>query len=125
MNLNQVTVPVSNIETSIVFYEKLGLKLIVVDLFRYARFECPEGDATFSIHQVQEAQKERGIWIYFEVQNLDDYVKDLLNKGIKFEELPNNKSWLWRESRLKDPDNNQIIIYFAGNNRRYPPWRMT
>jgi catechol 2,3-dioxygenase-like lactoylglutathione lyase family enzyme len=124
MNLNQVTVPVSDIETSIVFYEKLGLKLIVVDLFRYARFECPEGDATFSLHQVQEAQKESGIWLYFEVQNLDDYVQELLNKGIKFEELPNDKSWLWRESRLKDPDNNQIIIYFAGNNRKYPPWRI-
>jgi catechol 2,3-dioxygenase-like lactoylglutathione lyase family enzyme len=124
MNLNQVTVPVSDIETSIVFYEKLGLKLIVVDLFRYARFECPEGDATFSLHQVQELQKESGIWLYFEVQNLDDYVQELLNKGIKFEELPNNKSWLWRESRLRDPDNNQIIIYFAGNNRKYPPWRI-
>jgi len=124
MNLNQVTVPVSDIETSIVFYEKLGLKLIVVDLFRYARFECPEGDATFSLHQVQEVQKESGIWLYFEVQNLDDYVQELLNKGIKFEELPNNKSWLWRESRLKDPDNNQIIIYFAGNDRKYPPWRI-
>ena len=82
MNLNQVTVPVSDIEASIVFYEKLGLKLIVVDLFRYARFECPEGDATFSLHQVQEAQKESGIWLYFEVQNLDDYVQELLNKGI-------------------------------------------
>jgi len=124
MNLNQVTVPVSDIETSIVFYEKLGLKLIVVDLFRYARFECPEGDATFSLHQVREVQKESGIWLYFEVQNVDDYVQELLNKGIKFEELPNNKSWLWRESRLKDPDNNQIIIYFAGNNRKYPPWRI-
>ena len=124
MNLNQVTVPVSDIETSIVFYEMLGLKLIVVDLFRYARFECPEGDATFSVHQVQEAQKESGIWLYFEVQNLDDYVQELLNKGIKFEELPNNKSWLWRESRLKDPDNNQIILYFAGDNRKYPPWRL-
>jgi len=123
MNLNQVTVPVSDIETSIGFYKKLGLKLIV-DLFRYARFECPEGDATFSVHQVQEAQKESGIWLYFEVQNLDDYVQELLNKGIKFEELPNDKSWLWRESRLKDPDNNQIIIYFAGNNRKYPPWRI-
>jgi len=124
MNLNQVTVPVSDIETSIVFYEKLGLKLIVVDLFRYARFECPEGDATFSLHQVQELQKESGIWLYFEVQNLDDYVQELLNKGIKFEELPNNKSWLWRESRLRDPDNNQIIIYFAGNNRKYRPRRI-
>ena len=124
MNLNQVTVPVSDIEASIVFYEKLGLKLIVVDLFRYARFECPEGDATFSLHQVQEAQKESGIWLYFEVQNLDDYVQELLKKGITFEELPNDKPWLWRESRLKDPDNNQIILYFAGDNRKYPPWRL-
>jgi catechol 2,3-dioxygenase-like lactoylglutathione lyase family enzyme len=125
MNLNQVTVPVSDIETSIVFYEKLGLKLIVVDLFHYARFECPDGDATFSIHQVLDIQKESSFWLYFEVQNLDDYVQELLNKGIKFDKLPNDKSWLWRESRLKDPDNNQIIIYFAGNNRKYPPWRIT
>ncbi len=124
MNLNQVTVPVSDIERSIEFYEKLGLTLIVVDLFYYARFECPEGDATFSLHQVQGSQKESSIWLYFEVQNLDDYVQALLKKGIMFEELPDDKSWLWRESRLKDPDNNQIILYFAGNNRKYPPWRL-
>ena len=124
MNLNQVTVPVSDIETSIVFYEKLGLKLIVVDLFRYARFECPEGDATFSLHRVHEKQQQNNVWVYFEVQNLDSYVQRLLKKGIEFEELPNDKSWLWRESRLKDPDNNQIINYFAGNNRKNPPWRI-
>ena len=124
MNLNQVTVPVSDIERSINFYENLGLKLIVVDLFHYARFECPDGDATFSLHQVQESQKESIIWLYFEVQNLDDHVQALLKKGITFEELPNDKSWLWRESRLKDPDNNQIILYFAGDNRKYPPWRL-
>ena len=124
MNLNQVTVPVSDIERSIDFYEKLGLKLIVVDLPHYARFECPQGDATFSLHQVHGTQKGSGIWLYFEVQNLDDYVQELLNKGIKFEELPIDKTWLWRESRLKDPDNNQIILYFAGDNRKYPPWRL-
>jgi catechol 2,3-dioxygenase-like lactoylglutathione lyase family enzyme len=124
MNLNQVTVPVYDIERSINFYEKLGLKLIVVDLFHYARFECPEGDATFSLHQVDGTQNGSGIWLYFEVQHLDDYVQELLNKGIKFEELPIDKSWLWRESRLKDPDNNQIILYFAGDNRKYPPWRL-
>jgi len=124
MNLNQVTVPVSDIETSIVFYEMLGLKLIVVDLFRYARFECPEGDATFSLHRVHEKQQQNNVWVYFEVQNLDSYVQRLLKKGIEFEELPNGKTWLWRESRLKDPDNNQIIIYFAGNNRKNPPWRI-
>jgi hypothetical protein len=58
------------------------------------------------------------------VQNLNDYVQALLKEGIEFEELPNDKSWLWRESRLKDLDNNQIILYFAGDNRKYPPWRL-
>jgi hypothetical protein len=41
MNLNQGTVPVSNVENSIEFYEKLGLKVIVKALPDYARLECP------------------------------------------------------------------------------------
>src|SRR4030095_6281072 len=125
MNLNQVTVPVSDIAESIEFYEKLGLKLIVKALPGYARFECPEGNSTFSLHAVKGTQKESSIWLYFEVRDLDGYVQQLLDKGIQFEELPNDKNWLWRESRLKDLDNNQIILYFAGNNRKYPPWRIT
>ena len=124
MNLNQITVPVIDVEKSIAFYEKIGLKLIVKALPYYARFECPEGNSTFSLHQVEVLPVGEGIWVYFEVQNLDDYIKDLIGKGIEVEELPNDKSWLWRESRLKDLDNNQIIIYFAGNNRTNPPWRL-
>ncbi len=124
MNLNQITVPVVNIEESIDFYEKLGLRLIVKSLPDYARFECIEGDATFSLHQVDNRQNAEGIWVYFEVQNIDDYVNTLIDKGIVFEELPIDKEWLWRESRLKDPDNNQLIIYFAGDNRKNPPWRI-
>ena len=124
MNLNQVTIPVSDIEKSIDFYKKLGLKLIVNAFPTYARFECPEGDSTFSIHQVSNSQKEGGIAVYFEVKNLDSHVQQLIDKGIEFDELPNDKTWLWRESRLKDPDNNLVILYFAGNNRKYPPWRI-
>ncbi len=74
--------------------------------------------------RIAHSQKEGGIAVYFEVKNLDSYVQQLIDKGIQFDELPNDKSWLWRESRLKDPDNNQIILYFAGNNRKYPPWRI-
>jgi len=102
MNLNQVTVPVLNVEKSIKFYEKLGLKPIVKALPAYARFECPEGDTTFSLHKVEVLPKESNIWIYFEVQELDKYVQQLIDNGIEFEELPTDKSWLWRESRLKD-----------------------
>lgn len=125
MNLNQITVPVLDVEKSIVFYEKLGLKLIVSSLPHYARFECEDGKATFSLHQVTELPMGEGIWIYFELHNLDEKVSEFQQKGFVFEELPTNQPWLWREARLKDLDNNQIILYFAGDNRLNPPWRIS
>lgn len=124
MDLNQITVPVIDLEKAIGFYQKLGLRLIVEASPHYARFECTEGSSTFSLHKVNNLPTGEGIWVYFEVQNLDEYIKSLLDKGLVIEELPIDKSWLWREARLKDPDNNQIIFYFAGSNRINPPWRI-
>lgn len=124
MNLNQVTVPVIDVERSIQFYETLGLKIIVKALPHYARFVCTDGGSTFSLHQVQKLPEGEGVWVYFEVQDLDAHVNRLIQKGISFEELPNDKPWLWREARLKDPDNNQVIIYYAGDNRINPPWKI-
>jgi len=124
MNLNQVTVPVPDIEKAVEFYEKLGLKLIVKALPDYARLECPNGTSTFSLHRSDRKLAEDGIWVYFEVEDLDNYVNDLISKGITFDEMPNDKPWLWREARLKDPGNNQLILYFAGDNRKDPPWRI-
>ncbi|UOB19242.1 VOC family protein [Abyssalbus ytuae] len=124
MNLNQVTVPSVNVEESIKFYEKLGLKLIVRSLPKYARFECPDGDSTFSIHKVDCLPEGDGMYVYFEDDKLDDLVIKLEADGFIFDELPENKSWLWREARLKDPDGNQIILFNAGKNRKNPPWRV-
>ena len=124
MNLNQITVPVTDVGRSIRFYEKLGLRLIVKSMPTYARFECPEGNSTFSLHLVDVLPAGEGIWVYFEVQNLDEVVDSLKKDGMVFEELPTDKPWLWREARLRDPDNNQIILYFAGNYRTNPPWRV-
>jgi len=122
MNLNQITVPSLDVEKAIGFYKKLGLQLIVEALPKYARFECPEGDATFSIHQVEELPSGEGVYVYFECSELDEHVNTLVENGIVFEELPNDKSWKWREARLKDLDNNQIILFFGGENRKNPPW---
>jgi catechol 2,3-dioxygenase-like lactoylglutathione lyase family enzyme len=125
MNLNQVTIPSLNVEKAIAFYQLLGLKLIVSALPRYARLECPSGDATFSIHQVEELAKGgAGITVYFENDDLDNYVAALERKGVAFDELPVDQPWLWREARLKDPDNNQLVIYYAGTNRKDPPWKI-
>ncbi len=122
-DLNQVTISVKNIERSIEFYQILGLKLIVKALPRYARFECLNGNSTFSLHESGESGTNN-IWLYFETETLDDDVDKLQRKGIVFESLPTDQSWLWREARLKDPDGNLLILYYAGVNRKDPPWRL-
>lgn len=124
MNLNQVTIPSADLLKAVPFYEALGLKLIVDSRPRYVRFQCPDGNATFSIHHTEQLPEGNGIHLYFECENLDEYVQELMQKGIQFEELPADTSWLWREARLKDPDNNQLILYYAGENRLNPPWRI-
>jgi len=124
MNLNQITIPSRDLAISIPFYQKMGLKLIVESLPHYARFECPDGNSTFSIHEVEQLPKGEGIYVYFECDDLDEFVDDLVEKGVKFEEFPKDKKWLWREARLKDPDNNQLILFYGGKNRKTPPWRI-
>jgi catechol 2,3-dioxygenase-like lactoylglutathione lyase family enzyme len=124
MNLNQITVPSKDVPKAIEFYKKLGLKLIVHTHDHYARFECAVGDTTFSIHHSRDVTKKEGILIYFEVKDVDEAVSELIKKDIEFDQMPENKSWLWTEARLKDPDGNIIIIYHAGENRKNPPWRL-
>jgi catechol 2,3-dioxygenase-like lactoylglutathione lyase family enzyme len=123
MNLNQITVPSINVPQSIIFYQQLGLRLIVHTHDAYARFECPDGTSTFSIHAVDQLPTGSGIMVYFECEDLDAQVAHLIEKGIVFYELPNDKSWLWREAHLNDPDGNHLILYYAGDNRKNPPWR--
>lgn len=124
MDLNQITIPSLDLTKSIPFYEKLGLKLIVESLPHYARFKCPNGNSTFSIHQVDELPKGDGIYVYFECENLDEQVEKIKRKGIIFDQEPTDQSWLWREARLKDIDGNQVILFYAGENRLNPPWRI-
>ncbi len=125
MNLNQVTVPSLDLEKAVPFYEQLGLKLIVRALPHYARFECPVGAATFSIHQTEKLPSGDGVYVYFECEGLDKQVAALVDAGVVFDELPTDKSWGWREARLKDLDGNQLILFYGGENRLNPPWRIS
>jgi catechol 2,3-dioxygenase-like lactoylglutathione lyase family enzyme len=124
MNLNQVTVPSLDVGKAVVFYKKLGLELIVFGGEHYARFLCPDGNSTFSVHQVESLPKGEGVYVYFECESLDEQVEILRNDGVTFDEGPIDQPWLWREARLKDSDGNQLILYQAGENRINPPWRL-
>jgi catechol 2,3-dioxygenase-like lactoylglutathione lyase family enzyme len=122
MNLNQVTLQVDNMEISTKFYRDLGF-LQIVDTPHYARFECPEGDSTFSL-SLENSKVISGAVIYFEHELLDDWVSRLKEKGVKFFQEPVYQSYLWREAILFDPSGNKIKLYWAGKNRKNPPWRV-
>jgi len=127
MNLNQITIKSKNVNRAVVFYKKLGLRLIVDSSPRYVRFECPQGDSTFSISQIEDdydGGMNLSTVMYFEVGNLDEMYMNLRNQGIQFTSNPEEKAWLWREAGLNDPDGHPLIIYSAGINRKNPPWRV-
>ncbi|TLD70524.1 VOC family protein [Phragmitibacter flavus] len=123
MRLNQVTVPALDIAASVQFYVGLGLKLIVSSP-HYARFECPDGESTFSVHLSQDKSSTGGVVVYFECPELDHKVEELKAMGYSFISGPKDEPWLWREARLQDPTGNAVCIYWAGVNRRHPPWRL-
>lgn len=106
---------------AIPFYQTLGLELMVHTHDHYARFLCPDGEATFSIHRQDKLPVGPGVVVYFELENLDEKVAELQAAGIAFTLLPTDQRWLWREARLRDPDGNQLILYHAGTNRKAPP----
>ncbi len=124
MNLNQVTISSTDVPKSVEFYKLLGLRLIVDALPRYARFECVDGDATFSIHHVDKVFDFNPTTVYFEDDHLESVVAQLKEKGITFTTDITEQPWLWKEAHLEDPDGNKIILFHAGKNRKNPPWRI-
>lgn len=124
MKMNQYTVPVADFAKSVAFYEALGLRLIVSARGEYARFEVPGDLSTLSLSLSKEPVPASGL-IYFEVDDVDETIAILKDCGIAVDEEPSDKPYLWREAKLRDPTGNRICVYHAGENRRFPPWRIS
>ena len=123
MRLNQVTVTMPDLDEGWSFYGALGLIPIVDARPRYVRFLCPDGDSTFSLHQGQASAG--GTTVYFECDDLDGQVARLEAAGLTFATRPTDQTWLWREAELLDPGGNRVLLFFAGENRINPPWRVS
>ncbi len=127
LSLNQITLSAFDMAESMAFYQKLGLTLIVDSAPRYVRFEFPEDENghadTLSLHAAPEGWEAQNgdPLIYFEVE---DVAKFLAHCGISPEATPEAKSYLWTEADILDPSGNRIRIFNAGQNRRFPPWRV-
>lgn len=122
MELNQVTLPVRDMAEAVSFYLTLGFTQIV-DTPHYARFTCPDGNATFSLSLEKEVFENNSV-IYFEHEELEALYDTLLKRGIVFEHPPTEQRYLWKEAVLKDPSGNKIKLYWAGETRLNPPWKV-
>lgn len=114
--LNQVTLPATDHAASLAFYRALGLTPIVDARGEYARFE-DAGGHTLSIHAGDVAT------VFVEMPDLDAAVAAAHAAGITVGE-PVDQPWGWREAVATDPAGNAIRLYHAGENRRFPPWRI-
>jgi catechol 2,3-dioxygenase-like lactoylglutathione lyase family enzyme len=123
MRLNQVTIGSTNLDRSERFFTTLGLTVIVKDS-HYLRFECPVGDSTFSVESVEAVGPSEQVTVYFECDELDREYERLRRAGVEFELAPSDMPWRWREARFRDPDGHRFCLFHAGENRRYPPWRV-
>ena len=120
--LNQMTLPADDYAASVAFYKQLGLTQIVDSPDNgYARFEAANG-VTLSIHVGDGAAG--GATTYLESGALDAWVAYLARRGVRFDQMPKDEDWGWREARLTDPAGNRLCLYQAGEYRRYPPWRV-
>lgn len=124
MNLNQVTIYSAKPVETVEFFEKLGLTRIVDSLPRYARLECPDGESTLSVNIGDDVASQNNIVLYFECDDLDSRVSQLKAAGLVFDEDPTDRDWLWRQAYLRDPNGNKICLFYAGENRKNPPWRI-
>lgn len=120
--LNQITLPANDYAVSVAFYKQMGLKQIVDSPDNgYARFEAANG-VTLSIHTGDGAAG--GATAYLESGALDAWVAYLARRGVRFDQMPKDEEWGWREARLADPAGNRLCLYQAAEYRRYPPWRI-
>ena len=123
-SFNQVTIGCDDFAATSAFYRALGLTQIVDSPDNgYARFEAVNG-ATFSIHR-SDATADTASVLYFEHPALDEWCASLLVQGLVFDQMPQDESWGWREARLRDPSGRIICLYWAGEYRRFPPWRLS
>ena len=124
LTFNHAMIYCKDVDRGMRFYRNLmGFKLIEDFRFEgtpvYARLRAPGGDGTIALHMAGPGASlaSEGVRLYFEVRDLDDFCRKLMQKGFYITQMPRMMPWGWRHAYLNDPDGHEISLYWAGENR--------
>lgn len=56
--------------------------------------------------------------------NLNQVTLPAIDMDTSFDQMPQDQRYLWREAKLRDPAGNRIVLFWGGDNRKHPPWRV-
>lgn len=98
------------------FYKKLGFSAELSGGMVLVEFDNIK--LTFVDENKTEIKKESGanpkglgVFTYAEVENVDEYCKSLVEKGIRTSSEPKDWSWGKREFAIKDPDGYKLVFF--------------
>lgn len=122
MRLNHITLPADELSASVAFYEALGLELIVIEAPRYARFAVDD-TSTLSV-EVTDTGRAGSAEIFLCCSDVDHEHAAAVARNLVFDWPPTDQSYKWRTAGTRDPAGNRIILFSAGTNQHFPPWRL-
>lgn len=115
--LDSLLLYVNDVANSAKFYRDLGFKIpkqtdtMVIAKLGGFEIHCHDRKTTVFQEESQIEQKGAGIYIYINVEKIDDYYKSLLEKGLKPSSEPKNWQWGNREFVIRDPDGYKLVFY--------------
>ena len=62
--------------------------------------------------------------IFLHCDDVDAAHAAAVARGVVFDYPPRDEDYLWRCAATRDPAGNRILLYHAGVNQRFPPWRI-
>lgn len=108
---------VNDVSKTVEFYKSLGFEIVKNEkeaaIAKLGDFELHFHDKKeLTIKNDADVQpRGGGIYIYVNVENIDDFYKTLIEKGLKPSSEPRNWQWGNREFAIRDPDEYKIVFY--------------
>ena len=119
-SISGITCYVKDLKKTSKFYEALGFEIkkrdpnhitvylnwFWIDLVLIAKEEKPE-----FLKEANLSEKGAGLFVNISVENVDDYYKGLLSKGLKPSSEPRDWPWGNREFVIRDPDGYKLVFF--------------